>query len=441
MRGEMLMLPRAAIPFIPEAINPSILSQGRLISPQVMSQIQGKLANGELQPGRISKKTLKAAHIDSNYSVIALSKNEVYVICPGEKQGMLVGRGTYGNVKLVQNAEGEFLVLKLQKQNEKNKDTQTKEFTMLKQAGQGVGSVTYQSPSKNSEIFAVIMPLALGEEGITPQKMAPIQRINVCINAIQELNKLHKNNKLLHLDIKPENLMIDPVSGKVTIIDFGTSLAINDKGKAEGKLIGSPLYMAAELLQGFVDTYFKKASCPTISYSSATDVYSLGLALANMLMLTDQKEFYNKFSPYVVAQPGSDIFNKNQLLTDPSIRMEVVALLSKMTAENPKDRPSLDAAEKEFNNIFSGMNTLDTYKLKIAIVDINEFKFLTSDARSEMIKQLKSFDQVQLVANNNKIDIDLAVKVINLLDASLVPVRRDVFYHREAGVDLVIKTQ
>jgi calcium-dependent protein kinase len=95
---------------------------------------------------------------------------------------------------------------------------------------------------------------------------------------------LHKN-KIVHRDIKPENILFS-LPGKYTslkLIDFGlsTSLATKDNYR-----VGSPYYMAPEMLKG--------------EYDYSTDTWSIGVILFVMITGTypfpgkDQNEVFDK---------------------------------------------------------------------------------------------------------------------------------------------------
>ncbi len=437
------MLERTIIPMVPTVIDPALLTNGRLLSPENIKKIQDKLAKQELQPGRISKKTLQDVGIDSSYSVIALDKDQIFVIAPGEKQGMLLGKGSVGKVKVVQDINGDFFALKICKQSSENdKENQTREYDMLTRVEQAIGSVTYSSASKKEKMFAVIMPMAPGVDANKIPLLSVLQSTNVCINIVSSLIELHDKVKLLHLDIKPENIRIDPVTGKVTLIDFSSALTLDASGKAQGILTGTPFYMAFELLDKFVDEYYKKITIPPVEYSAATETYSLGLALAFILKLQTRKTFYHDsdrtFAPYLVAAMNSDIVRRNVTFKDPTIRKEIVELLAKMTSKKPEDRPALSAVATSFQKILEKLNINLAYHLKVALIDVGEFNLLSPIQQRSMINALEyeRFDQIQLVVEG-KIDKKAAEKVFRKLNDSQLLVRQDVIHGEASGVGLI----
>jgi serine/threonine protein kinase len=75
---------------------------------------------------------------------------------------------------------------------------------------------------------------------------------------------------ILHRDVKPGNIMLDR-SGRACLTDFGIAQVAGSRHlTAAGTLIGTPIYMSPEQCQGFEITH-------------ASDIYSLGVVLYEML--------------------------------------------------------------------------------------------------------------------------------------------------------------
>ena len=98
----------------------------------------------------------------------------------------------------------------------------------------------------------------------------------VALNYIRQvcdaLEYVHKKN-ILHLDIKPGNLMLD-VDGRVKLIDFGTAKQYDEsEGENTSTLLGStPGYAPPE-----------QGNTKVTTFSAATDIYSLGATFYKLL--------------------------------------------------------------------------------------------------------------------------------------------------------------
>jgi serine/threonine protein kinase len=91
-------------------------------------------------------------------------------------------------------------------------------------------------------------------------------------DAALALHHAHEQG-VIHRDVKPGNLMLDR-AGRVVVIDFGIARFFEDHTlTATGALVGTPLYMSPEQVTG------------RIELTPATDTYSLGLVLVELLTL------------------------------------------------------------------------------------------------------------------------------------------------------------
>lgn len=84
---------------------------------------------------------------------------------------------------------------------------------------------------------------------------------------LDTIGYLHKQG-ILHLDIKPSNIMVTPNLG-IKILDLGISAKVSE-GDALKKKCGSPSFMAPEQTRG------EKLDC-------YTDIYQIGVTLFNMI--------------------------------------------------------------------------------------------------------------------------------------------------------------
>ena len=75
---------------------------------------------------------------------------------------------------------------------------------------------------------------------------------------------------MVHRDVKPANVMFDPASNSLKLTDFGLARSVDAEATRSGVLLGSPAYMAPELLGG-------------ARADARSDLYALGVLLFELL--------------------------------------------------------------------------------------------------------------------------------------------------------------
>ena len=134
-------------------------------------------------------------------------------------------------------------------------------------------------------------------------------------------------NRVLHRDIKLENLLIDE-EGTVKICDFGVSQLLNDPTDLVKDQCGTPAYMAPEVFQ-----------CTNAFSGQKADVWSLGVCLFAMLC-------------GMVPYRGRNIDELKQSITRETLKYpgdakkklsrEARNLIKIMLRKNPKERATID---------------------------------------------------------------------------------------------------
>jgi serine/threonine protein kinase len=140
--------------------------------------------------------------------------------------------------------------------------------------------------------------------------MAAERTARIINEVAQGLDAAHRQG-VLHLDVKPENVILSRSGGvgeRATIIDFG--IARRSTASATESLAGSPAYMAPECRRG--------------QMAPAADVYALGVMTCEML--TGR-----------LPEPGAAVGRFLRQLR-PDLPHEAVNAIARATAENPSER-------------------------------------------------------------------------------------------------------
>jgi serine/threonine protein kinase len=125
---------------------------------------------------------------------------------------------------------------------------------------------------KEAKVFFMVMEYIKGrslEKVLDEKKVLEWpQATDYILQIVSAVNHAH-NNKIVHRDLRPSNIMLADEDGKIKITDFGTSVWLNNVPYASTR-IGSPPYMAPEQFQG-------KATF-------RSDIYSIGCVYYEMLI-------------------------------------------------------------------------------------------------------------------------------------------------------------
>ena len=185
------------------------------------------------------------------------------------------------------------------------------------------------------------------------EEMSDIKKIWVAYCISNAVNYLHKY-KIIHRDIKSQNILIGEEWSQVYLTDFGTSRFL---GKFDGtpleSFVGTNEYMAPELLHHPEDG---KAG---IDYDFKADVYSFGILLFEIITRTTP---YEGLKSYLIAdrviaghRPSAPL---GKSFNDFIKVKEMIELMKSCWAPNPKKRPSFnDIKHKLFsllNKYFKG---------------------------------------------------------------------------------------
>lgn len=132
-------------------------------------------------------------------------------------------------------------------------------------------------------------------------------------------------NKIIHRDMKPENIMIH--NGSIKISDFGFARFIEDPNKAQNlTLKGTPLYLPPQIFDGGL-------------YSSKFDIWSIGAILHELLF--EGKQLLSNVKNMEQLRVKLLSFQKREIAYPSSNRdPRILHILSSMLKYNEDDRIS-----------------------------------------------------------------------------------------------------
>jgi serine/threonine protein kinase len=130
--------------------------------------------------------------------------------------------------------------------------------------------------------------------------------------------------KLVHRDVKPQNVLIDP-DGRAKVTDFGIARSLEQEGMtATGRVLGTTDYVSPEQAMGE-------------DVDERSDVYSLGVVLYEMLVgdVPFRAETQVGVAMKHVNQPLPDVQTRR-----PEVSASVAAVIDRATTKDPRDRYS-----------------------------------------------------------------------------------------------------
>lgn len=147
-------------------------------------------------------------------------------------------------------------------------------------------------------------------------------RIGIALQGARALEYVHEQ-KLIHRDIKPDNLHIDP-NGRVRLMDFGIAKSQDLHLTKTGFQVGTPYYMSPEQIMGDPAT-------------ERVDIYAYGILMFELFTGT------RPVSGDTIERLFYQILNeplKLDMLREIGVPDPVIDLVARMTAKSAHERPA-----------------------------------------------------------------------------------------------------
>jgi NIMA (never in mitosis gene a)-related kinase len=148
--------------------------------------------------------------------------------------------------------------------------------------------------------------------------------INWLIQICLALKYLHNNN-IIHRDIKPSNIMLTK-NNIIKIGDFGISKALSKSCKKAKTFIGTPPYMAPEVIN-------------SEKYDYPADIWSLGITFFELMTFNVPFEGNSDMGLFKNIIEGNRFL---RISNNSFYSLELINIVKKMISNNPKERPKID---------------------------------------------------------------------------------------------------
>ena len=254
-----------------------------------------------------------------------------------------LGKGRFGQVFLVKSkiTNYYYAMKKIKKNNNKDMDNIRKEIALLNSLKHPHVINYFTSFFENDSYYIIIEYIDgislqnLIDDNIKQKKYLEEKKIwNYLIQCLSGLIYLHQNKKIIHRDIKPDNLMLEK-SGNIKISDFGISaiddVTIETTLKFHNTLVGPMNFFAPEVIE-------KKG------YDFKSDIYMLGATF----FLLSSNEFY-----ITRQQIGKKVSKNETNATIPNIYSDELKNFIMNLLKDKDNRPNSEEAFNEALYIYT----------------------------------------------------------------------------------------
>ena len=157
--------------------------------------------------------------------------------------------------------------------------------------------------------------------------LPPRVALGIVARVARALAHAHRQG-VVHRDIKPSNVLLDLHAGVLKLSDFGAARLLDSQLTATEVLLGTPVYMAPELLAG--DTA-----------SAASDLYALGVVLFELLTgrRPHESPSMGELLRQVALEPAPDLRD-----LCPDLPAALALVLARLLAKGASGRPPGSAA-------------------------------------------------------------------------------------------------
>lgn len=239
----------------------TIESMGRKLRGREVAQAE---SSGITSPYNVQHKS----HVNFNFKWAGDDPEELF------EMHQLLGQGAWGKVlKAVHKASGFTLAIKIiLNTNKTMQESIQKEVEILKLCRSQSVVAYYGTCLRHNETWILMDYCGMGSikdmMKLCMETLTEAQVAYVAFETLKGLAYLHGRN-ILHLDVKAANILATE-SGAVKLADFGVSEQLEKLNKTNIDYVGSPLFMAPEVIR-------------RTGYTDRADIWSLGITCIEMI--------------------------------------------------------------------------------------------------------------------------------------------------------------
>lgn len=399
------MIKKNKIRYVPPEVNFSHvhLQTFKLLSAEQIAHLKKKFT----KDGIYSKQ-----ETECGYGLIVQDKRYFLIYFGASHEGMGVASGAQGtSVKYVLDLDADWqdndwYVDKVQNPKNKNEHIGKKEKILIEKLGVAVTtfggvqrSVTVKkfSKTKNEKRLHLLMKLAKGFDLFYVEskqvELSLIMLLELFRKILMELDKLHYN-RVIHADIKPENIRLDPGVMKVELVDFGHALALPEDGKSS-VVVTAPFHGTHGFFAPEVVSNLDKETSLT-NYTCKVDIYSAGVLFILLSRLGELRgQWREKLYCYHADESEythHPFFTKDHHELKASLFDHFLEMIS-----DEEHRPSI---QRSIEFIIEKQRALqaEDRTMQVGVLDAQQYATLKNNlSKQELLSELMKFDRVYIV--------------------------------------------
>ncbi|XP_027251037.1 serine/threonine-protein kinase Nek5 isoform X2 [Cricetulus griseus] len=243
----------------------------------------------------------------------------------------IIGEGTFGKVYLAKNkTESNYCVIK-EVDFTQEKEASKKEVILLAQMKHPNIVTFFSAFQENSRLFIVMEYCDGGDlmQRIQRQRGVLFSEDQILCWFVQislGLKHIH-DSKILHRDIKSQNIFLSKNGTVAKLGDFGTARALSNSMELAQTCAGTPYYLSPEI-------------CQNRPYNNKTDIWSLGCVLYELCTL--KHPFEGNDLHHLVLK----ICQARVAPISPHFSLDLQSLVPQLFKVCPQDRPSINSLLK-----------------------------------------------------------------------------------------------